>query len=466
MMALLMAILRDISPRAIRCFLRTRIAQVFVGLSLILIMIAPSAAQTPKGDDFLTRYAATYHFTLGQPTAFQISDAGDVVLFLRSGPRSFVRDLFEFTVATGQERLLAAADNLLNGVVENLSPAELARRERTRSAARGIASFELSQDGHQVLVPLSGSLYVLDRLSGKSHELKSEAGYPIDARFSPDGKSIAVVRNGDLYVLDVATGAEHRLTTGATETLSHGEAEFVAQEEMHRMHGYWWSGDSQQIAYQETDTSGVEKLYIADPAHPDKPPRVWRYPRPGHDNAVVRLGIISVIGGDTIWVNWNRERYPYLANVRWEKNTPLTIVVQNREQTEELLLAVDSTTGETSQLLKESDPAWVNIDATMPFWLEDGKQFLWSTERNGAWQIELKNRDGSLLREVVPKKVGYRALAGIDEKLGTVYFTGGADPTQSHLFSASIKDENCAPPSLQASAVSTPQFLPNTVERT
>jgi dipeptidyl-peptidase-4 len=161
-------------------------------------MIAPSAAQTPKGDDFLTQYAATYHFTLGQPTAFQISDAGDVVLYLRSGPRSFVRDLFEFTVATGQERLLAAADNLLNGVVENLSPAELARRERTRSAARGIASFELSQDGRQVLVPLSGALYVLDRRSGKSHELKSEAGYPIDARFSPDGKSIAVVRNSGL----------------------------------------------------------------------------------------------------------------------------------------------------------------------------------------------------------------------------------------------------------------------------
>src|SRR5262249_51718394 len=142
--------------------------------------------------------------------------------------------LFEFNVATGEERRLAAADTLLKGAAENLSPDELARRERARSAARGIASFELSRDGQQVLVPLSGSLFVIDRKSGKARELKSDAGYTIDARFSPDGKSITVVRNGDLYVLNAGSGAEKRLTTGASDTLSHGESEFVAQEEMHR----------------------------------------------------------------------------------------------------------------------------------------------------------------------------------------------------------------------------------------
>ena len=239
-----------------------------------------------------------------------------------SGPRSFVRNLYEFEVATGKERLLAAADDLLKGEAEQLSMEELARRERSRSAARGIASFELSRDGQQVLVPLSGSLYVIDRKS-ESCELKSERGFPIDARFSPDGKSIAAVRNGDLYVTDVASGAERRLTSGANETLSHGQAEFVAQEEMHRMHGYWWSGDSQQIAYQETNTSPVEALHIADPTNPNKPAHACRYPRPGHNNAAVRLGVIAAAGGDTTWVKWDREKYPYLATVRWEKNLPL-----------------------------------------------------------------------------------------------------------------------------------------------
>ena len=422
-----------------------RIREWIISLPLFLAIAAACEAQAPAANDFLSQYASTYHFSLGQPTAFQVSDEGDVVLYLRSGPRSFVRNLYEFEVATGKERLLAAADDLLKGEAEQLSMEELARRERSRSAARGIASFELSRDGQQVLVPLSGSLYVIDRKSGKSRELKSERGFPIDARFSPDGKSIAAVRNGDLYVTDVASGAERRLTSGANETLSHGQAEFVAQEEMHRMHGYWWSGDSQQIAYQETNTAPVEALHIADPTNPNKPAHAWRYPRPGHNNAAVRLGVIAAAGGDTTWVKWDREKYPYLATVRWEKDSPLAILVQNREQTDELLLAINPTTGDSTELLKETDAAWVNIDSTMPYWLDDGTQFLWSTERRGAWQLELRNRDGHLAKTLTPPEICYRALAGVDERRGIAYFVGGDDPTQSQLFSVSLQAAGTRP---------------------
>jgi dipeptidyl-peptidase-4 len=414
----------------------------------ILLVVAPAAkctGQAQGDEDFLKQYAETYRFTLGQPTAFQITDDGDTVFFLRSGPRSFVRDLYEFDVATGKERLLASAEKLLQGAEEKLTAEELARRERMRSAARGIASFELSRDGKQVLVPLSGSLYVFDRKSGKSRELKSSAGYPIDARFSPDGKWIAAVRRGDLYVMDVASGAERRLTMGATETLSHGEAEFVAQEEMDRMRGYWWSPDSKQIAYQETDTSGVEELHIADPTKPANAPDVWRYPRPGHANARVRLGVISAAGGETTWIKWDIKRYPYLATVNWEENAPLTILVQNREQTEELLLAVDPETGKTTELLKETDPAWVNIDQSMPHWLADGKSFLWSTERDGAWRLELRNRDGSLASTLTKPTHGYRQLVGVNDKLGMAYFIGGDDPTMSRLFEVGLKTDDPRP---------------------
>lgn len=415
-------------------------------ITLLILSATPisaSAAESP--DDFLKQYTETYRFTLGQPTAFQITGDGEAVLFLRSGPRSFVRDLYEFDVATGKERLLASADKLLAGATEKLTPEELARRERMRSAARGIASFELSDDGRQVLVPLSGSLYVLDRKTGKSRELKSAAGFPIDARFSPDGKSIAVIRGGDLYVIDAATGAERRLTTGATDTLSHGEAEFVAQEEMDRMHGYWWSPDSKQIAYQETDTSGVEELHISDPTKPANVAEDWRYPRPGQANAQVRLGVIDVSGGETTWIKWGTERYPYLATVRWPKNSPLTILVQNREQTEELLLAVDPATGATTELLKETDEAWVNIDDTMPRWLADGKSFLWTTERGGAWKLELRGRDGNLLRTLTKPKDGYVSFNCLDEKNGVAHFVGGDDPTQSHVFEVSLKESGGPP---------------------
>ena len=46
--------------------------------------------------------------------------------------------------------------------------------------------------------------------------------------------------------------------SGVTEMLQHGVAEFVAQEEMARPEGFWWSSDSQWIVYQGTDNAGVE----------------------------------------------------------------------------------------------------------------------------------------------------------------------------------------------------------------
>lgn len=393
-------------------------------------------------DDFLTRYAETYRFTHGLPAAIAVPATEDAVLFLRSGPRSFVRDLYVFDVRTRTERVLLTAEQLLGGADESLTPEEKARRERMRLAARGIASFEVSKDGTRVLVPLSGRLFVVERASGAITELRSDAGYPLDPQFSPDGKCVACVRNGDLFVIDIASGAERPLTSGATETLTHGLAEFVAQEEMGRMHGYWWSPDSQSIAYQETDTSQVEELFIADPANPGKPPETWRYPRPGKTNASVRLGVVAAGGGETRWIGWDREQYPYLAAVTWEEGAPLTLLVQNRRQTEELLLAVEPDSAATKELLRETDQAWLNLDEGLPHWVDNGKAFVWSTERNGAWQLELRDRQGKLLGALTPPELGYRGVVAVIEERKEVIVAGGENPTEQQLYRVALDAEH------------------------
>ena len=75
--------------------------------------------------------------------------------------------------------------------------------------------------------------------------------------------------------------------------------------------------------------------------------------------------------------------------------------MQNREQTEQRLLAVDPATGATRELLRETDPAWLNLDDNFagssgelrpPFWFKDGSHFLWTTESRGSWQVELRRR--------------------------------------------------------------------------
>ena len=103
----------------------------------------------------------------------------------------------------------------------------------------------------------------------------------------------------------------------------------------------------------------------------------------------------------------------------------LTILVQNREQTLELLLAVDPTTGSTTELVREKDEAWVNLDAGLPRWLPSGKEFLWSSERSGNWKLELRASDGELLGPLVEEKLNYRHTLGIDETADSVYVAAG-----------------------------------------
>ena len=387
-------------------------------------------------ENFLRQYAETYRFSLGRPRSATVTPDGSAVLFLRSPPRSFVQSLYEFDCTAGKERVLLTAEQVLGGGEETLSEEEKARRERQRLAARGIASYDLSKDGSQILVPLSGKLFVIDRKSGKSREIRSKSpGFPLDPTFSPDASLLACVREGEVFVTDLESGSERKITSGAGGTITNGTAEFVAQEEMSRHHGYWWSPDNKLIAYQQTDTAGVETFHIADPAKPESEPSEWPYPRPGKKNADVKLGIVPAAGGDTVWVTWDREKYPYLATVTWEENALLTILVQNRLQTEQVLYRVDEKTGAVTELLRESDAAWLNLQQSCPHWLEDGSAFLWLTERSGEWSLELRSRNGKLLRPLTPAGLGVADLAGVDDERNTVYFSAANDPTQVHLYS-------------------------------
>ncbi|GMT97439.1 S9 family peptidase [Corallococcus caeni] len=369
----------------------------------------------------------------GRPVGARITPDEKSVLFLRTSPTSNVRMLYAFDVASGQTRELLTPEALLKGAEETLSPEEKARRERMRVSARGFTSYSLSEDGKRLLVSLSGRLYVVDHSTGKSTEVKTGPGV-IDPRLSPDGKQVAYVREHDVYRVDLTANQEKRVTQGGTADKTHGLAEFVAQEEMGRFSGYWWSPDAKFIANAESDTSGVEKLTVVDVMHPEQPGASFPFPRAGKANAKVRLGITPVTGGKTVWAQWDAQKYPYLATVKWDQGGPLTLLVQNRLQTEEQLLAVDPATGKTRVLLTEKDAAWIDLHQDFPLWLEDGSGFLWYTDRNGASEVELRKANGDLDHSVVKPGAGFRALSRYVEKDQTLYFIGDPNPTESHLW--------------------------------
>jgi dipeptidyl-peptidase-4 len=393
---------------------------------LLMTAAALAADRTPLGPEYLRQHALTRGFLLGRPVKPKPTPDGKSVLFLRGEARSPKLKLYEFDLASQQTRELLSPDTILKGAEESLTPEEKARRERQRVSAAGFADYQISDDGQRILVSLSGKLYLLERGSGAIRELATPPGTIIDPKFSPDGQRIGYVRDHDVSVYDLATNREQPITTGGTPSKTHGLAEFVAQEEMSRFSGWWWSPDGQSIAYAEADATGVEEWYVADPSKPGQAPHPQYYPRPGHNNVSVRLGIVPVAGGETVWVDWDRKAYPYLGSVRWDKHGPLTITVQDRKQQEQILLRVDPANGSTHALIHERDSAFVNLRQDVPRWISAG-EFLWLTDTGPKPGLQRRKATGDITH-VIP---GVRDLVHANDS--RILVVTGTEPGSNHL---------------------------------
>lgn len=418
-----------------------RLLSLLIALPMLMIPAAqagdaPLIAGVPVPDpQFLRDFAETNAYRLGHPTSIKLSPDGQRAYFLRSGARDPVQRLYETEIASGLTRELITPAQLLGGAEEQLSVAEKARRERLRLSAKGFTSFQLSPDGESLVLPLSGKVYALDRASGRVRALY-EGEAPVETpTLSEDGQRLAYVKDHDLYVRELAKGIERRLTQGGSETLTHGMAEFVAQEEMGRLQGFWWSPDGRMLAYEEADHSGMERFAIADPAQPEKPPQSFYYPRPGKANAKVRLGLVPVTGGRTTWVRWDAERYPYLLRVEWRKTAPvqvpLTLIVQSRDQREQAILTV-TPGGATKTLLVQQDAAWLDPDFSFLRWLPDGSGFLTASEASGRAELELYDPQGGQRRVLIPGEQGFLELAGLTDD-GRIYALAAPRPDAVQL---------------------------------
>ncbi|MEY4395508.1 MAG: hypothetical protein RL595_2757, partial [Planctomycetota bacterium] len=151
-------------------------------------------------DTFLQEYARTRGFSHGRPVKAKVLPGGDKVLFLRGGPRDAKYALFEYDADSGQTRELLNSAMLLKGGEEKLSAEEKARRERQRQTGAGFTQYHLDPKAQNILLGLSGKLYLVRLKDLQVRMLNTGKGTITDPKFSPDGKKIAYVLNHDIAV--------------------------------------------------------------------------------------------------------------------------------------------------------------------------------------------------------------------------------------------------------------------------
>ncbi|MEQ9003845.1 MAG: alpha/beta fold hydrolase [Pseudomonadales bacterium] len=334
----------------------------------------------------------------GAPQQVQFAPDGEHVCYLRPADDDRERlDLWRANLSSGRHECWLDARTLVKGGGQ-ASAAEQAERERRRQFARGITAYQFSPCGRYLLLPVDGAAHVLTLSNMGMRTLTPPETRQTDMRFAADGNSLCYVRGGNLLRCDVDSGQEQALTTDGGGTVSYGLADFIAQEEMHRFEGYWWSADSQWLAFTRVDEGTIPESLRYEMDAERISVIAQRYPYAGAVNAQVSLLALHLATGTRHQIDFREAADDYLARVVWVGRR-LVIQRQSRDQQRLDVLAWDPATGEMDALFSETSPTWVNLhDNLVPVGnaTEPGvEQFLWTSERDGPSHLYLW-RDGTL----------------------------------------------------------------------
>jgi len=403
--------------------------------ALVALLTVPALPAMAQEKLTLERVFASPDLSGPQPRALKLSPDGKLVTLLKPRENEKDRlDLWAVDTATGAQRMLV--DSKKAGTGADLSEAEKMQRERDRSVAgsSGIATYDWAPDGRNILVPVDGDLY-LAALDGKVTRLTDTPEGELNGIVSPKGGYVSYVREGNFFVQPI-DGKARQLTNDASDMLSWGVAEFVAQEEMDRRTGYWWAPDEARIAVARVDESPVG--IVTRTAIGGEGTKVYqqRYPAAGTANALVDLYIMRPDGTRQTKVDLGPDRDIYLARVDWSKDgKTLYVQRENRDQTRLDLLAVDPGTGKAKVVLTEIAKSWINLSNNFTP-LSDGS-FLWWSEKTGHGHL-YHIRDS----QWTPLTSGgweVRDIIGVDESKGLVYFTANREtPLEQQVYVAPI----------------------------
>jgi len=391
---------------------------------------------------------------------------GSHVLYLRSAEYGTLsRRLYATNVATGVTREVACTPPG-TGEEKELSLEEKLRRERARMMNTGVTSFKVAgAEGSSglVLVPMGGALYVRDGISEDAPLTRlfdPEApplgsGPILDPQISEDGSLVCFVWQDEVYCVPADGSAPPRaLTAGARAAgVTHGLADFLAQEELDRYEGFWISPDGSQVAYEEVDESHIPEFRImhsGSEAVGEGAQEDHRYPFAGRPNPKVRLFVAPAPGSaDAAAGAPTPTQFDltgpfgedfYLARVTWLPDGVLAAQVLNREQTELAVLRLDPKSGESSVLFSERTDAWINIhDMLKP--IGKSGQLLWANERSGHRHLSVYEPQKGL-RQLTSGEWQVEDVVAIDEKAEAVYFLGTSQGNwmERHLFRVSLND--------------------------
>ncbi|HJY31232.1 MAG TPA: S9 family peptidase [Pyrinomonadaceae bacterium] len=423
----------------------------FLIIPIFLLLLVPAFAQDPS---LLTVDSMfTYRTRSLGPVQWQSDGSGYLALEPSPTKKDFV-DIVRYDVSTGTRTVKVSAEKL------------------TPTAATDpltVEEFTFTPDEQKLLIFTNsarvwrsntrGDFWVLDLKTNTLRKLGGSEAKPSSlmfAKFSPDGQRVGYVRENNIYVENLSGDSKiTKLTTDGSRYIVNGTFDWVYEEELFCRDGFRWSPDSKEIAYWQLNSEGVkEMLLINNTAGLYPVVTAFPYPKAGETNSAARVGVVGANGGPTRWIEIPGDpRNNYLPRMEWAANSNELVIQQlNRRQDTNIVMLADARTGKSHPVLTEKDDAWVDIawgdidwDKTGIArgdveWIDQGKRFLWASERDGWRHIYSVSRDGSDVKLITPGNYDVISVERVDAQNGWIYFLASPEnATQRFLYRVRIE---------------------------
>lgn len=349
--------------------------------------------------------------------------------FLKRDQDSGEKDLWRCEAQSGQCSLLVSHTDL--NIIES------AKQEKRFT----LPSYIWAPDGVHILIPSENDLFFFDSEKKTLMRLTDDPAEERDPHFSPDSKKIAFIKNDNLIVLDIASKEEKTLTTEGSKDILIGRFDWVYEEEFSIRTGFQWSPDSKSIAYFRLDQSGEPCFPIVDFVPLGNTVEYTKYPKAGDPNAFVKIGVVDVTNGGTTWIDRTAGPDDYFSRIKWTpESRQLSITYLNRDQNHLELLFANPATGKTHIVFQETvQNGWIE-GVQSPRFLDDGKGFLWLSERDGFNHIYLYDMNGNLKKQITHGKWDVRNILCVAQKQKKVYFSASKFlREENHFYTVSLR---------------------------
>ena len=314
------------------------------------------------------------------------------------------------------------------------------------------SDYSFSEDEKKVLLPTEtesiyrystrSNYYVYDRETKIAEELSE--GKQRLAQFSPDASKVAFVKENNIFIKDIINNTELQVTfDGEINKIINGATDWVYEEEFAFDNGMQWNASGNKIAFYRFDEEKVPEfsMDLFTDLYPSQ--SKFKYPKAGETNSTVELFIYDLNSKKTTKANISVEEEFYIPRIKWtlDENV-LSVQRMNRHQNQLDFILVDVKDGSSQTIFTENDAAYIDVTDNLTF-LNDGKYFIWTSEKSGYNHIYLYNLKGKQVRQITKGNYDVTDFYGIDESNNTVYFASSErSPMHRDVYAVQLNGKN------------------------